>query len=556
MNTQNFQNESPIIKVIGVGGGGSNAINHMFQLGINGVDFVVTNTDKQALYNSPVPNKIQLGSALTEGQGAGANPEVGKNAALESIDTIKECLMHSTKMVFITAGLGGGTGTGAAPVIASVAKELGILTIGIVTIPFSFEGKKRKELAEKGIEEMKKHVDSLIIICNDKLREVYGTLKVSECFAQANNVLATAAKSIAEIISLHMLINVDFNDVKTVMKNSGVAIMGNATASGERRHLRAVENALVSPLLNDSDISGAKYILINITSGIDDVGMDEFGEITDYLQETVGGEAEIITGYGMDTSLGDKVSVTIIATGFLTKQKLYTPPQNISVVNLDAPIQAIKQPLPINQSTNLDPFVAIIPQEASTVVISKETKDTAIHTLFSLDEETESIENTDLITNQFEYTEDTTNETELLDTHDTLIVSNLNEASNDTFEFVDMPSQLQENKQDFFEKEPLIEPQIVRQNSIETNLINQSHQIKLAKERLEKMKELANKTQSSDGLNDLESVPAYIRNQKEIHHQTPSKETEASTFNMSINSLNNIEIKPNTGGFLNKHLPD
>lgn len=313
------QEESSIIKVIGVGGGGSNAVNHMFRLGIKGVDFIICNTDKQALSKSPVPHKIQLGNSLTRGLGAGAKPEVGRDSALESIEEIKTILKDNTEMVFITAGLGGGTGTGAAPVIASIAKELGILTVGIVTIPFSFEGKKRREQAEKGLEEMKKYVDTLIVIGNDKLRDIYGSLKMTEAFAHADNVLTNAAKSIAEIISLHMHVNVDFNDVKTVMQDSGVAIMGSAIASGEKRALRAVENALVSPLLNDNDIAGARHVLLNIMSGSDDIEMDEFGEITDFIQEAAGGTAELITGYGTDPSLGDNVSVTIIATGFNSK---------------------------------------------------------------------------------------------------------------------------------------------------------------------------------------------------------------------------------------------
>src|ERR1700752_4075285 len=277
------QEESSIIKVIGVGGGGSNAVNHMFRLGIKGVDFIICNTDKQALGKSPVPHKIQLGNSLTRGLGAGAKPEIGRDFALESIDEIKNLLKDNTEMVFITAGLGGGTGTGAAPIIASVAKEMGILTVGIVTIPFVFEGKKRRMQAEEGLIEMKKYVDTLLVIGNDKLREIYGNLKMTEAFAHADNVLTGAAKSIAEIISINLHINVDFNDVKTVMKDSGVAIMGTASASGEKRAIRSVEQALNSPLLNDNNIRGARHVLLNIMSGADDISMDEFGEITDYI---------------------------------------------------------------------------------------------------------------------------------------------------------------------------------------------------------------------------------------------------------------------------------
>jgi cell division protein FtsZ len=377
------QEESSIIKVIGVGGGGSNAVNHMFRLGIKGVDFIICNTDKQALSKSPVPHKIQLGNSLTRGLGAGAKPEVGRDSALESIEEIKAILKDNTEMVFITAGLGGGTGTGAAPVIASIAKELGILTVGIVTIPFSFEGKKRREQAEKGLEEMKKYVDTLIVIGNDKLRDIYGSLKMTEAFAHADNVLTSAAKSIAEIISLHMHVNVDFNDVKTVMQDSGVAIMGSAIASGEKRALRAVENALISPLLNDNDISGARHVLLNIMSGSDDIEMDEFGEITDFIQEAAGGTAELITGYGTDPSLGDNVSVTIIATGFNSKMNSgYEAPtfQERKIVKLDEPTVTKVEPVQttiIDEIQTNEPFVFVKEETVETPIINKVEDTTA-----------------------------------------------------------------------------------------------------------------------------------------------------------------------------------
>lgn len=287
---------SSIIKVVGVGGGGSNAVNHMFNQGIKGVDFVVCNTDQQALDMSPVPLKIQLGASLTEGRGAGAIPEIGKNAAIENIEEIRAFLSKGTKMVFITAGMGGGTGTGAAPVIARVAKELDILTVGIVTVPFAFEGKKRKQQAEEGLQEMRNNVDTLLIINNDRLREMYGNLSLGSAFTQADNVLAIAAKGIAEVISVTGLINVDFNDVNTVMKNSGVAIMGSSTAEGEHRAIEAVKSALSSPLLNDNDIKGAKYVLLNITYGNKEILMDEIGIITDYIQDEAGSTARCNLG--------------------------------------------------------------------------------------------------------------------------------------------------------------------------------------------------------------------------------------------------------------------
>lgn len=315
--------EASIIKVIGVGGGGSNAVNHMYRLGIKGVDFLVCNTDAQALAISPVPFKMQLGPSLTKGRGAGAIPEVGKNAAIENVDELKSILGNGTRMAFITAGMGGGTGTGAAPIIAGIAREMGILTIGIATIPFGFEGRKRKQQAELGIEELKKNVDALLIICNDKLREIHGNLQLREAFGHADDILTTAAKSIAEIITNTMHLNVDFADIETVMKDSGVAIMGSAHAEGDNRAVRAAEAALDSPLLNDNVIEGANYILLSITSGHNEVTMDEVGEINDYIQAQAGQTAEIILGLGHDPSLGDKVSVTVIATGFKTgEQKL------------------------------------------------------------------------------------------------------------------------------------------------------------------------------------------------------------------------------------------
>lgn len=310
-----------IIKVIGVGGGGSNAVNHMYKFGIKGVEFIVSNTDEQALETSPVPHKIQLGKSLTDGRGAGSIPEVGRNSALENLDEIKKILGNQTKMVFITAGMGGGTGTGAAPVIAKVAREMNILSVAIVTVPFQFEGKKRKVQAEEGIEELKKYVDTLLIICNDKLREIHGNLKIGEAFAYADNILSVAAKSIAEIISETLHINVDFADVQTVMKDSGVAIMGSAVSEGPNRAISAVETALDSPLLNDNDIEGARYILLNITSGNEEITMDEMGQINEYVQNKAGQSADIILGMGRDESLGEKISVTIIATGFKTNNQ-------------------------------------------------------------------------------------------------------------------------------------------------------------------------------------------------------------------------------------------
>ena len=315
------KNQSNVIKVIGVGGGGSNAINHMFEAGINGVDFVILNTDSQALNNSAVPVKIQLGVSLTEGLGAGANPEVGEQAAIESMEDVKAMLDKNTKMVFITAGMGGGTGTGAAPVIARLAKEMDILTVGIVTMPFEFEGKMRGAQAQLGIEKLRSSVDSLIVINNNKLREVYGNLGFKAGFSKADEVLATAARGIAEVITHHYTQNIDLRDAKTVLSNSGTAIMGSSVASGSSRANEAIMKALDSPLLNDNKISGAKNVLLLIVSGSQEITIDEIGEINDHIQTQAGHSANIIMGVGEDEELGEAICVTVIATGFDVEQQ-------------------------------------------------------------------------------------------------------------------------------------------------------------------------------------------------------------------------------------------
>ena len=315
------KNKSNVMKVMGVGGGGSNAVNHMFQQGITGVDFIVCNTDSQALEKSPVPNKIQLGINITEGLGAGANPEIGKLAALETHEELRDLLETQTKMLFITAGMGGGTGTGAAPIIAEFAKELDILTVGIVTIPFDFEGKTRQIQAQKGLKKLKKTVDSLIIINNNKLRQVYGNLGFKEGFSKADEVLATAAKGIAQVITHHYTQNIDLKDAKTVLANSGTAIMGSATSSGSNRANDAIIKALDSPLLNDNKIDGSTNVLLLIVSGSDEITIDEIGEINEYVQKETGNTANIIMGVGEDQELGNNISVTVIATGFAEDQQ-------------------------------------------------------------------------------------------------------------------------------------------------------------------------------------------------------------------------------------------
>jgi len=315
------KSQSNAIKVIGVGGGGSNAVNHMYSKQIHGVDFVICNTDAQALESSAIPNKIQLGAHLTSGLGAGANPEIGAQAAAESIQDIQQMLSTHTKMVFITAGMGGGTGTGAAPIIAKIAKDMDILTVGIVTMPFQFEGRRRSQQAQKGIDELRRNVDSLIVINNNKLREVYGNLGFKAGFSKADEVLATAAKGIAEVITHHYKQNIDLHDAKTVLSNSGTAIMGSAKESGENRAKNAIIKALDSPLLNDNKITGAKNVLLLIVSGTNEVTLDEIGEINDFIQDEAGYDANIIMGIGEDESLEDGIAVTIVATGFAADQQ-------------------------------------------------------------------------------------------------------------------------------------------------------------------------------------------------------------------------------------------
>lgn len=346
-NAYKFQipsHHKSIIKVIGVGGGGSNAVNHMYNQGIKDVEFVVCNTDAQALKASPVPNKLQIGVNLTSGLGAGANPQKGKEAAMESKEDIRDLLGDGTKMVFVTAGMGGGTGTGAAPVIAKVARDMDILTVGIVTSPFRFEGRKKVLQAEQGIRELRESCDTVLVILNDKLGEIFGNLEITNAFAQADNVLTTAAKGIAEIITVPGYVNVDFEDVKTVMKNAGAAVMGSSTTEGENRALRAAELALASPLLNDTDITGAEKILLSIVSGDKaELKMNELTEITDYIQDKAGDYAEVIFGHGVDAEMGNSISVTVIATGFdkpnkdeeMTHSQDYQEPQR-RVIDLES----------------------------------------------------------------------------------------------------------------------------------------------------------------------------------------------------------------------------
>lgn len=360
-STQGFSFDLPkgnssIIKVIGVGGGGNNALKHMYERGIHGVDFVVCNTDAQTLDNNPVANKVQLGITMTEGLGAGADPEVGEKAAIESIDEIKASLGQNTKMVFITAGMGGGTGTGAAPVIAKVAKEMGILTVGIVTVPFGFEGKRRLEQAELGLEKLRNNVDSLIVINNDKLRQQFGNLGFKQGFSKADEVLTNAAKGMAEVITGYFDVNIDFRDAKSVLANSGTALMSTGTASGENKAEEAVRKALDSPLLNDNKITGAKNVLLLIRSGSEEATMDEIGLINDYIQKEAGNTADIIFGVGTDEELGDAISVLVIATGFAKENLKHSGPIEKVKYNLHDEVKKEKRVSPFTSKKDEAPI--------------------------------------------------------------------------------------------------------------------------------------------------------------------------------------------------------
>jgi cell division protein FtsZ len=518
------KDQSSIIKVVGVGGGGSNAVNHMFNQGIKGVDFVVCNTDQQALDMSQVPLKIQLGASLTEGRGAGAIPEIGKNAAIENIEDIRNFLSKGTKMVFITAGMGGGTGTGAAPVIARVAKELDILTVGIVTVPFAFEGKKRKQQAEEGLNEMRQSVDTLLIINNDRLREMYGNLSLGSAFAQADNVLAIAAKGIAEVISVTGLINVDFNDVNTVMKNSGVAIMGSATAEGEQRAIEAVKNALSSPLLNDNDIRGAKYVLLNITYGNKEILMDEIGIITDYIQEEAGSTADVIWGHGFDESLGDSISLTLIATGFNSSVITgFEKAAEKTVMNLeDTSIPTmITQPIesPVSNTTVTETFVAQETIESYTIEtpIAQEEEE---QPYLKIKEESETQTEID-----WNFT------SESLSSSESEI--KFESKSSDDFTASSSEDEQKESVIRHMLTDDLDERSDASEDLQTKAPLSLEEQQKRTKERMDRIQSYTSKLKTSSGLSDLEKEPAYKRKNIIMNDVPHSSEEQMSKFTLS-----------------------
>ncbi|MFO8086481.1 MAG: cell division protein FtsZ [Bacteroidales bacterium] len=474
--------QSSIIKVLGVGGGGSNAVNHMYHQGIKDVDFMVCNTDAQALEDSPVPTKIQLGGKLTEGRGAGSLPEVGRKATMESLDDIDAALEKNTKMLFITAGMGGGTGTGGAPVIAAKAREMGILTVSIVTVPFSFEGRKRRQQAEEGVRELKENVDSLLIVSNDKLRELYGNLKLTEAFSKADDILAVAAKGISELITDTGHINVDFEDVKTVMQDSGVAIMGMGVAAGEDRAIKAIEMALSSPLLNDNHIKGAKDILLYIASGQDaEVQMDEVSEITDYIQDESGSTAEIIWGNGIDENLGDKIAVTVVATGFQSNGLEATAPGDFKK--------------PVVHKLNEDAAKA---KQANKQADSNEVE------LFN-DQKSMAEEESLSPPDEFGFRiKRTTPKPE----------ADENSQSHTITDYQQEPAA---------QSHAAMEPQYA--DTTETKKFDSS-------ERIQKMRELNNKIKTQKGLEEAESIPAFVRRKVRLKQHTLSSDSDISRYTL------------------------
>lgn len=501
MPKEEFQS---IIKVIGVGGGGGNAVNHMYEMGIKGVAFVVCNTDLQALEISPVPHKIQLGPSLTEGRGAGSLPEIGKNAAVENIEEIREYLSKDTKMVFVTAGMGGGTGTGAAPVIAQVAKELGILTVGIVTVPFNFEGRKRRIQAEQGLEAMRNSVDTLLVINNERLREITGNLSITDAFSQADDILAIAARGISEVIAVTGSINVDFNDVNTVMKDSGVAIMGSASAEGDNRALKAVEKALESPLLNDNDIAGAEYVLLNITYGDREVLMDEITDITDYIQDAAGSTADVIFGHAKDDDLGDKINVTVIATGFSSTPLTgfeKAPQRNVTTLEEE---KAVEIKTPMDSPTQKNPWAGA--------------------------KEVEATEN------------------------EPFLKSEVVEPAAESWNIEPVATEPQkEMKFDWEAKaaESNIEPkkeEEVKRYVLEDDMddvgleatvapikkaLSAEEQQRRSQERLARIQQYTQKLKKADGIQEFENEPAYVRRNVQLDESIPSNEDKSSRFSVS-----------------------
>ena len=534
MDFQMPKNQSSQIKVMGIGGGGSNAVNYMFEHGIKGVDFVICNTDAQALEASPVPIKIQLGASLTEGLGAGSNPQVGREAAEESADRITELLDSNTKMLFLTAGMGGGTGTGAAPVIAEIAREKGILTVGVVTNPFSTEGGYRKQYAEDGLAELKKYVDTLLIINNDKLIEVYGDLTFTQAFGKANEVLNTATKGIAEVISQHLLVNIDLNDARKVLENSGTAVMGQAIAEGENRAIEAVIGALDSPLLNDNDITGAQQVLLKIVTGNgdDEIKMSELFKIKNKIQEAAGRNVNIIEGIGIDPELGSAVSVTVVATGFEEKRK----PKVTTIVGLDEDQEKVGVQIndKIESSLTIDPNLDLSLNNSPQHILDLEEEEYIAPTDELMNFETpESIENTAEIAGEnkivFELNIDVEEENP-----EQVISSILNQETK-----VEMKTIVLEMGD---EEDADLETLKTMESIPKVNTDNMKVE---ARERESRLRAISQQLRTPSGLTNLEDIPAYKRNQIELEENSHSAENEISTYTLSDGKNNSTELKQN-----------
>lgn len=483
-----------IIKVIGVGGGGSNAVNHMFNQGIKDVEFVVCNTDQQALKSSPVPNRLQIGVNLTEGLGAGANPEMGKNAAIESKEDIREFLGTDTRMVFITAGMGGGTGTGAAPVIAQVAKELDVLTVGIVTAPFSFEGKKKMKQAQEGIDALKASCDTVLVISNDKLRQIYGNLTIGNAFSQADNVLTTGAKGIAEIITVAGYVNVDFQDVRTVMHNAGAAVMGSAETKGEGRARKAAEEALSSPLLDNKDIRGAQKILLSIISGDKaELQMDELTEITEFIQEQAGDDAEVIFGHGVDPSLEESIRVTVIATGFEAPNVSYES----SVQKQEVIVEPQKRIFDLEREEQIGMFDSdSISNGLEEIKIKEEAKDAPKGYSFDMENMRDD------------------NDIPMPDEDDDCLFAKIE----DDFEIVS-----DESADQVVDEDTGMMDRVSTRNRLEEQ----------AKERVKKLKGLNNNEMDASEFKGKLDVPAYLRRDVKLQNVPHSSESNVSKYNLN-----------------------
>jgi len=574
------KDQSSIIKVIGVGGGGSNAVNHMYEQGIVGVNFVISNTDQQALEISSVPNKIQLGPKLTQGLGAGSNPECGMQSTEESIEEIKAILSKNTKMVFVTAGMGGGTGTGGAPVVARVAREMGILTVGIVTTPFSFEGKRKYNQALEGIAKLKEHVDTILVISNDKIREMYGNARQSDAFNHANNILTMAAKSISEIITIPGYINVDFADVRYVMMNGGAAIMGAASAEGERRALKAVQGALNSPLLNDNDIRGAKRILVNISSGPDEqVTIDEITEINEYIQE-VAKDTDIIFGTCDDTTMGSKLSVTIIATGFEASYKpAFLTPVNKIVRDLNedvkAPVQEVKQQqvketaqlnllnldddLPVQKVVKTEPVVASTPiLSPAEKIASLNLEEEEPYSLFSMMDSTkEETPAENVVVFEFEtkeqdhleeidLQEEIIEETPVIESVQLIEVKEENTAPSPIAEELTLGEEKEEESFVVFNVKSY-------ENSISEPASKASLDAQL-NDRKRILSQLSYRSLNKGNLNELESTPAYLRKGVEVQNQTHSNTSDTSRFTIGEDTINDRPVVKKNNSFLHDNV--